>query len=44
MQGLPALTVPGVGTLTDALRLRLDSIERLGDDVLPDPDALTLTR
>lgn len=32
--GLSALTVPGVGTLADALRLRLESVERLGDDVL----------
>ncbi len=32
--GLPALTVPSVGTLTDALRLRVDSVERLGDDLL----------
>ncbi len=32
--GLSSLTVPGVGTLADALRLRLDSVERLGDDVL----------
>ncbi|WP_237741740.1 bifunctional diaminohydroxyphosphoribosylaminopyrimidine deaminase/5-amino-6-(5-phosphoribosylamino)uracil reductase RibD [Tsukamurella sp. 1534] len=37
--GLPALTVPGVGTLTDALRMRLDTVERIGDDVL-----LTLVR
>lgn len=37
--GLPALTIPGVGTLTDALRMRLDSVERIGDDVL-----LTLVR
>ena len=32
--GLPALTVPGVGTLSDATRFRLDTVERLGDDVL----------
>ncbi|BDD82178.1 putative bifunctional riboflavin biosynthesis protein RibG [Tsukamurella pulmonis] len=32
--GLPALTVPGVGTLADATRFRLESVERLGDDVL----------
>lgn len=32
--GLPALTVPGVGTLTDATRLRVDTVERLGDDLL----------
>lgn len=37
--GLSALTVPGVGTLGDALRLRIDTVERLGDDVL-----LTLLR
>nr|WP_041945033.1 bifunctional diaminohydroxyphosphoribosylaminopyrimidine deaminase/5-amino-6-(5-phosphoribosylamino)uracil reductase RibD [Tsukamurella paurometabola] len=37
--GLAALSVPGIGTLGDALRMRLDSVERLGDDVL-----LTLLR
>lgn len=37
--GLPALTIAGVGTLADATRWRLDSIERLGDDAL-----LTLLR
>ncbi|GAB3127494.1 bifunctional diaminohydroxyphosphoribosylaminopyrimidine deaminase/5-amino-6-(5-phosphoribosylamino)uracil reductase RibD [Tsukamurella serpentis] len=37
--GLPALTIPGVGTLTDATRLHLADVERIGDDVL-----LTLLR
>ncbi|GAA1076094.1 bifunctional diaminohydroxyphosphoribosylaminopyrimidine deaminase/5-amino-6-(5-phosphoribosylamino)uracil reductase RibD [Tsukamurella spumae] len=37
--GLAAVTVPGVGTLADATRFRLGSVERLGDDVL-----LTLLR
>lgn len=37
--GLSALTVPGVGTLGDALRMRMDAVERVGDDVL-----LTLLR
>ncbi|TWS18232.1 bifunctional diaminohydroxyphosphoribosylaminopyrimidine deaminase/5-amino-6-(5-phosphoribosylamino)uracil reductase RibD [Tsukamurella asaccharolytica] len=32
--GLPALTVPGVGTLADGTRFRLDTVERLGDDLL----------
>ncbi|MBS4100022.1 bifunctional diaminohydroxyphosphoribosylaminopyrimidine deaminase/5-amino-6-(5-phosphoribosylamino)uracil reductase RibD [Tsukamurella paurometabola] len=32
--GLPSLTVPGVGTLADATRFRMDTVERLGDDVL----------
>ncbi|GIZ95581.1 MULTISPECIES: bifunctional diaminohydroxyphosphoribosylaminopyrimidine deaminase/5-amino-6-(5-phosphoribosylamino)uracil reductase RibD [Tsukamurella] len=37
--GLSALTVPAIGTLDDALRLRLHAVERIGDDVL-----LTLLR
>lgn len=32
--GLSALTIPGVDTLTDAVRLDLQSVERIGDDVL----------
>lgn len=32
--GLPSLTVPGVATLADATRFRMDTVERLGDDVL----------
>ena len=37
--GLPAITIPGVGTLADATRFHLQSVERLGEDVL-----LTLLR
>jgi diaminohydroxyphosphoribosylaminopyrimidine deaminase/5-amino-6-(5-phosphoribosylamino)uracil reductase len=31
--GLPALGSIGVGTITDAVRLRLDEVDRVGDDV-----------
>ena len=37
--GLPAITIPGVGTLADAARFHLQTVERLGEDVL-----LTLLR
>ncbi|MET9326963.1 bifunctional diaminohydroxyphosphoribosylaminopyrimidine deaminase/5-amino-6-(5-phosphoribosylamino)uracil reductase RibD [Tsukamurella sp. NPDC003166] len=37
--GLPAITIPGVDTLTDATRFHLASVDRLGEDVL-----LTLLR
>jgi diaminohydroxyphosphoribosylaminopyrimidine deaminase/5-amino-6-(5-phosphoribosylamino)uracil reductase len=31
--GPPALASVGVGTINDAVRLRLDEVERVGDDV-----------